>query len=241
MTPHNSGGERHDGVPIRDAACLILVDRSETQARLLMGRRHPAQVFLPDKWVFPGGRVEDDDRALAAMLAEASGILRASRFSSEAERTLVQIPFAVAAIRETFEETGHFLGQSTAEIIEGLPPAWKRIVELGLKPDFEKFRPLARAITPPGRPRRFDTWFFIADWHASNGLRGQPDGELLDLGWFTVRQVRGLDLPGITRLIVDDVATALEAVPSEGRPLIPFYFQDIDGYKRLLIDSSWPV
>ena len=242
MSAHGTGNEPDGGMPIRDAACLVLVDRSGAQPRLLMGRRHESQVFLPNKWVFPGGRVEEDDRALAMVLAENAGLVRATKNCGETECTSALVPFALTAIRETFEETGHFLGRATAVgAIEGLPPAWQRIIDLGLSPDFDSFQPLARAITPPGRPRRFDTWFFMAEWPPDTGVRGMSDGELLDVGWFTMTQVRDLDLPIITRYIVDDVATALEAKPPGDRPLIPFYFQDVDGYRRTLIDAVWPV
>jgi 8-oxo-dGTP pyrophosphatase MutT (NUDIX family) len=87
--------------PIRDAACLILVDRSEAEPRLLMGRRLATQVFLPNKWVFPGGRVEDDDRALAVQLA--ADVAAAANDTN-------RLAFALAAIRELFEEAGVVLG-----------------------------------------------------------------------------------------------------------------------------------
>ena len=241
MTASGSGDQDDGGTPVRDAACLILADRTQDEPRLLMGRRHASQVFLPNKWVFPGGRVEDDDRAFTALLAETSGLMRSANHSLEAKRGLIQLPFALTAIRETFEETGLFLGRTSAEVVTGLPPAWQKIIDLGLQPDFEGFRPLARAITPPGNPRRFDTWFFIANWHPDSGVIGQPDGELLDLGWFTLAEVRGLDLPNITRLIVDDVASLVDQAPAPASgTLIPFYFQDVDGYQRTLIDGRGP-
>src|SRR5690606_14681763 len=45
----------------RDAATLILIDRSEATPRVLVGRRHHGHVFTPNKIVFPGGRVDPDD------------------------------------------------------------------------------------------------------------------------------------------------------------------------------------
>ncbi|MFJ5487262.1 hypothetical protein ACIKTA_06345 [Hansschlegelia beijingensis] len=47
--------------PIRDAATLILLDRSASEPKVLMGRRHHAVRFMPGKYVFPGGRVEPED------------------------------------------------------------------------------------------------------------------------------------------------------------------------------------
>lgn len=235
MTSNTQNDYRAGNPPIRDAACLILVDRTEAEPRVLMGRRLPSQVFLPNKWVFPGGRVDDDDRMLGAMMAEGSGLARTGRDGDAA--------FALTAIREMFEETGLFAGRATTAGLDDdvalLPPAWRAIWELGLAPDFEHFRPLARAITPPGRPRRFDTWFFMCEWQADRSAAGQPDGELLDIGWFTVTEARALDLPLITRFIVDDVAMALGGEPdpwhTQEPPQIAFYYQETGAYQRVLV------
>jgi 8-oxo-dGTP pyrophosphatase MutT (NUDIX family) len=226
----DNGSHTDSDTPIRDAACLILIDRSEPEPRLLMGRRQATQVFLPNKWVFPGGRVDDEDRALAARLSEASG--------AQANATTL-VAFAIAALRETFEETGIVVA-SHMPPGDGLEAAWQVSSEGGKFPGSDGLKPLARAITPPGRPRRFDTWFFVKDWSRHRQAGGSPDGELLDLGWFTLAEVRALDLPIITRYIVDDVASVLATGGDTPSPLIPFYFQDVDGYRRTLIDASGP-
>lgn len=205
--------------PVREAACLVLIDRSEDEARLLMGRRLPSQVFLPNKWVFPGGRVDDADHARAAGCSgtTAAGIHDAAH-----------LPFLVAALRETYEEAGLAINNAQGASLT-LDQA-----------ELSNLIPLARAITPPGLRRRFDTWFYLADWDRNRLPSGTPDGELTDLGWFTIPEVRALDVPLITRLIVDDVAIAA-AGPRDSRPaLVPFYFQAVEGYKRTLISPSWP-
>ncbi|MEQ1651937.1 MAG: NUDIX hydrolase [Hyphomicrobium sp.] len=236
-----SNSAREDGAgdtPIRDAACLILIDRAGPAPRMLMGRRLPTQVFLPNKWVFPGGRVDDDDRALAAMLCNESGLQRAAQHAGLAAFQSTQAPFALTAIREMFEETGLFVGHAADEIVSGLPPAWQAIVDRGLQPDLDGFRTLARAITPPGLPRRFDTYFFMAEWAAERAPAGSPDGELLDLAWFTVEEARALDLAYITRLIVDDVAIVLDCDVDANLDKVPFYYQDVDVYRRVLVDAD---
>ena len=180
-----------------------------------MGRRLPTQIFLPNKWVFPGGRVDDADHTRAAHLSALDGT---------APYTAAHLPFVAAAVRETFEEAG----------IE--------IAAFDAGDAATALTPLARAITPPGLPRRFDTWFYIADWDCARLATGTPDGELLDLGWFTIDQIRDLDLPLITRLVVDDVAIVTAAAPDPRPALVPFYFQSVDGYRRTLISPSapWP-
>lgn len=205
--------------PMREAACLVLIDRSDSEPRLLMGRRLPTQVFLPNKWVFPGGRVDDADHARAAELGARS---------DTPAHDAAHLPFVVAAIRETYEEAGLAIkdmrARDTTEA-QGTPAA---------------LIPLARAITPPGQPRRFDTWFYLAEWRASHTATGTPDGELLDLTWFTLDEVRALDLSLITRLIVDDVALVASSAPDPRPAHVPFYFQAVDGYRRTLISPSWP-
>lgn len=186
---------------IRDAACVLVVDDDAGQLRLLLGQRRPDQVFMPDKWVFPGGRVDAADFG-----ANATAMLQ---FGSLALRH-----FANAAVRELKEETGFAAAPGSAVHLQ----------------------PLARAITPPGNPRRFDTWFFLAKRSAFAPDQSLADGELLNLGWFTLPETRRLDLPFITRLIVDDAEARLGA-PSEVPPSeVPFYFQNDQGYQRSLLD-----
>ncbi len=210
MTADEAPDGGDGATPVLNAACLILIDRSDAEARILMGRRLASQVFLPNKWVFPGGRVDKGDHERAA--ADAGG----------------HLPFILAAVRETYEEAGLC------------------IVDLSDDREFaalsDRVRPLARAITPPGFPRRFDTWFYVSDWDRKRTPTGTPDGELLDLDWFTLHEVATLNLPYITRLIVDDVAMVIAAGSAAGAPAVPFYFQAVDGYARTLINpnSPWP-
>jgi 8-oxo-dGTP pyrophosphatase MutT (NUDIX family) len=227
MTPIENT-DQSDAQPIRDAACLILVDRSEAEPRVLMGRRRTTQVFLPNKWVFPGGRVDDEDRVLAAQLAA-----QALEVAHEASR----LSFVLAAIRELFEEAGLLLDEPHSQRL-ALPSTWQQFARSGRMPATAHLTPLARAITPPGQPRRFDTWFFLAERSNVSRRTFEPDGELLDLAWFTLTEVRALDLPDITRLIVDDVASWLNLGPGTRTAHIPFYFQDFDGYTRTLIDAT---
>src|SRR3954468_6958448 len=96
----------HPAVQPRDAATLILVDRSSNPAKVLLGRRHDSHKFMPGKYVFPGGRVDPLDRRLAARAhldphVETRLLQKVQRPSPGSARALV-----MAAIRETFEETG---------------------------------------------------------------------------------------------------------------------------------------
>jgi 8-oxo-dGTP pyrophosphatase MutT (NUDIX family) len=217
-------------VPIRDAACVLVVDASGFEPKILMGRRRAEQVFLPNKWVFPGGRVEDDDRLLAQSFEEA--------FSPAGLAAEIK-PFALAAVRELFEETGLMVGRRGTPS-GPLGPAWQSFAASGCVPQPADLYPLARAITPPGRVRRFDTWFFLAGIDAVLNDSALPDGELLDLGWFTLPKARELDLPNITRLVLDDVAGVVgkaRAVTDAGEPL-PYYYSDGTAFRRDLISCK---
>jgi 8-oxo-dGTP pyrophosphatase MutT (NUDIX family) len=216
-------------VPIRDAACLLVADLSGAEPKLLMGRRHADQVFLPNKWVFPGGRVEEEDRHFAKQFV---GQFSPADLAEEIK------PFALAGIRELFEETGLLIGR------EGSPPAalpvWTSFAASGQIPAPANLVPFARAITPPGRVRRYDTWFFFAGLEAVSADRSMTDDELLDLGWFTVSQAAALDLPNITRLVLNDVAELLAGSPAlhDVAERIPFYYSTGSSFQRDLISCK---
>jgi 8-oxo-dGTP pyrophosphatase MutT (NUDIX family) len=134
---------------------------------------------------------------------------------------------ALAAIRETFEETGVIVGRtSTAQAPRStdLPPAWRAFHDAGFEPLLSELCFFARAITPPGRPRRYDTRFFCASANLIAAETGASDEELDRIGWFSLAETKDLDLPPITRVILEDLVDGLDA----GRlgPLphpVPFY------------------
>jgi 8-oxo-dGTP pyrophosphatase MutT (NUDIX family) len=214
-----------DQSTIRDAACVVVVDSSGCEPTLLMGRRHADQVFLPSKWVFPGGRVDADDRELAMRLTCAY---------SPSDLAPDIRPFALAAVRELGEETGLLIG--TNELFAcGWHHGWSAFAAAGYAPAPVQLLPLARAITLPGRVRRYDTWFFMARRQAISDTTTAADGELLDLDWFTLGQARKLDLPNITRLVLEDVAARLSGTPDLPVEKLPFYYSDACGFRRTLI------
>ena len=65
LAEHLTRTERDQSFPYlrpKDAATIILIDRSGAEPKVLMGRRHHGHKFMPGKFVFPGGRVEFEDR-----------------------------------------------------------------------------------------------------------------------------------------------------------------------------------
>jgi 8-oxo-dGTP pyrophosphatase MutT (NUDIX family) len=205
---HTKRDQSHPNVRPRDAATLILVDRSGAVPKVLLGRRHEGLKFMAGKFVFPGGRVEPADRLMptASPLdrhAEARLMRRVARPSSDKARAL-----ALAAIRETFEETGLLLGTRT-EAMPAVPDGpWAAFAKAGVLPDLSALHFIVRAITPPRRPRRFDARFFAADAtaiaHKVDGIVG-PDAELVELVWLPIAEAKQIDLPTITQVALDEL------------------------------------
>ena len=208
----------------KDAATIILIDRSVAQPKVLMGRRHEAHKFMPGKFVFPGGRVDVQDRYVPV----------AGRLDPNVEHRLMQRlrrpsrirarVLAVAAIREAFEETGLLLGTKVASAPK-LPDGWHAFADASVQPSLDELHFIARAVTPPGRPRRFDTRFFAADAraiaHRIEGIIG-PDAELVELTWVPIAAARKLDLPSITQIVLGDLETRIAGGFGHELP-VPYY------------------
>ena len=213
----------------RDAATLIIVRRERRSPRVLMGKRHADQAFMPNKFVFPGGRLDPADCRVEPIgdLDPAVRDKLLARMRGPATPTRAR-GLAMAAVRETFEEVGIIIGRAAGEPRpSSRSPAWRAFLDTGHRPDLSGMRLFARAITPPGRPRRFDTRFFIAEAGAAVNLdepvRAAPE-ELLDPYWVTIEEARALDLPSITREILRRLDEAL-AAPHPFDPALPISFQ----------------
>jgi 8-oxo-dGTP pyrophosphatase MutT (NUDIX family) len=209
----------------RDSATLILVDRSGGVPKVLLGRRHQRHRFLPGKFVFPGGRIEPADRLIAAAAAlheqHARKLMQRVRRPSLAKAAA----FALAAVRETYEETGIMVGVSTDGPMHVPPGPWQAFAKAGIAPDLSAVHFIARAITPPRRPLRFDSRFFTADVSAiarhDDGFVG-PDKELVELIWLPITQARELDMPGITAVVLEELQDRIVAGMSHDYP-VPLY------------------
>ena len=119
---------------------------------------------------------------------------------------------AIAAIRETFEETGLRLAASHAAPKRSRVQVWNEFGSLNCGPDLSKLDYIARAVTPPARTKRFNTRFFVADAETLEGdLKGS--GELLDLKWVTISQALDLDIPLITERVLGYADTFLKNKP----------------------------
>ncbi len=214
--------------PIRpkDAATLLVIRRDGPVPRVLMGRRVGGHAFMPDKWVFPGGRIHRSDFGVpvARELGHDAHAALARTCAPHRGRAL-----ALAAVRETFEETGLILGRPGGGRVSPKSD-WREFLATGHLPDLGGVEFVARAITPPARTRRFDARFFTVDAEYLVSLDPGPgSGELDEIAWFDWAAAAALDLPSITRAILDEVALRDREA---GRP-IPFHRFD-RGQHRLL-------
>ncbi|WP_139974366.1 MULTISPECIES: NUDIX hydrolase [Brucella/Ochrobactrum group] len=226
VRPPSSSARTAKALRPYDAASLLLVDRSGSKPRILMGRRHASLVFMPGKFVFPGGRADPIDGAIAATAElnenDVAKLLAGmgSRASLRRARAL-----GLCAVRETFEETGLRIGQTTSGPI-ALPMHrdWSAFLDNGMMPALDSLRYFARAVTPPDNVRRFDTRFFIVFRDQVPELDGQslvPSGELEDLDWVSIDQIDKLDVAHITQAILKEARVLLSNTKPELPPTLP--------------------
>lgn len=213
-------------VTVRDAATILLIrDPSGPEPRVLMGQRGTRAAFMPNKFVFPGGAVDPEDDAVPVLDAGREPDL--SRLAAAAPPARDRALFA-AAIRELWEETGLIIGTPGVwPAAEPVPETWRSFAASGHVPSAKGLSFVFRAITPKGRPRRFDARFFLAD---ANIVAGDPDDfsrasdELAHLQWVPLDRVQRLDLPFITQVVMAETAARL---PDLGPPTqVPFFRND---------------
>ena len=207
----------------RDAATLILLDRKGDDINVLMGRRHMRHAFMPGKFVFPGGRTDPADSRIpvaSGLHPEIESKIARGRTSATRARAI-----ALSAVRETYEEAGLLIGRPGSF---ATPKAdWRGFVEHGVAPSLEGLRFVARAITPPGRVRRFDTRFLAAyrEEVAVELAEGGPTDELEEIMWLPLEKAAEADIPAITRTILGDLSARLRDDPdlAPASP-VPFYY-----------------
>lgn len=199
-------------VRAKDAATLIIYRRRRGGLEVLMGQRHRKHKFLPQRYVFPGGRVDPLDSRVrsATPIREDVEELLTRRATPARARAL-----AAAAIRETFEEAGLVIGKPDPEPGRRAPANWQPFFDTGMAPCFENLTYVARAVTPPWRPMRFNARFFMVDHkHVAGELGG--DGELLDLTYVPIKDANDLELPLITTRVLDLVEDLALHPPGPG-------------------------
>ena len=211
----------------RDAATLILLRNSGASMDILMGRRSEKLAFMPGMFVFPGGRTERADLTAprTGALHEADGRRLVSGMGARGSLRRAEA-LAMAAIRETQEETGLLIGRNSQAQGNTGHASWRPFAQSGILPDLAAIRYLARAITPPGRVRRFDTRFFVADAdHVTNPseLIANPAEELEEVRWIAMADMEHVLMADITRTTLGILEDRLRADPDLSRDMpVPF-------------------
>ena len=201
----------------RNAATLIIVRRDRKTPQVLMGKRNSGHDFMPNLWVFPGGRIDRSD--FRAPFATDLKPEIAAKFEAHIPAARGRA-LALTAIRETWEEAGLLLAKDAPARRTSGP--WRDFVAQGVAPDLEGLEIVARAVTPPMLAKRFDTWFLMADAERLVSLERKPDcGELEEIAWVDFDEALALPLPMVTRTVIGEAVQRLED-PDRPRPFMRF-------------------
>jgi 8-oxo-dGTP pyrophosphatase MutT (NUDIX family) len=188
---------RPGSVRAKHAASLIVLrldhgasTSSAGEPNMLMGMRGARHRFMPNRLVFPGGRVDRVDLSAAWATPLSAHTERLLRKNANAR---LARGLAHAAARELLEETG---------------------LSLGAPPRLDRLHYLARAVTPPSSPIRFNARFFMVSYaHVTGSLGG--DGELDGLRFYAMSEALALDLALPTRRVLERLQLWLATTEAE--------------------------
>ncbi|MCB1386675.1 MAG: NUDIX domain-containing protein [Nitratireductor sp.] len=222
----------------KNAATIVLLRGRPGHEEIIMGRRNRNLKFMPGALVFPGGRVDPGDWRVPAadpLHADVRAKLLANMRGRSGERSAHGL--GIAAIRELYEETGFLIGRET-----GLVPGhrdWAAYAKRRMAPSLSGLRLLSRAITPPGMPRRFDTWFFVTrleDHHHEPDEGFVHSSELEELRWIAPEAAMGEDTREITRVMLVELMNRLREDPGLDPSFpAPCYITVRDRFHRTLL------
>lgn len=191
----------------KKAATLILWQGPRNNPRILMGQRAGRHDFMPDIYVFPGGRVDRGDSYVGFegdLTQRTETVLEAANTPRQARA------IALAAIRETWEETGLMLGKAKQMARNPRHESWQAFYDAGMTPDISGIEVIGRAKTPPHRHKRFDTWFFSKEANSEKLNDVSDSRELLNVGWFTLEQITDLPLHAATKTMLQVLSGFLQ-------------------------------
>ena len=223
-----------DKTKIRNAATVIVVRNKHKNPSVLMGQRGVNAAFMPSKFVFPGGAVDDQD--LSIDIKKSINEVCKNRLLKENENGSWS-GLVAAAIRELFEETGQIIGLEQ-EWLEA-PSSWEDFAKTGYVPDASHMFFVFRAITPLGRPRRFDARFFLIqaeELQTNLDDFSMASDELSHLQWIPLTDTKNFDLPFITQVVLAEIAGNLM---NSGPPArVPFFQNTTEKSHFVYIDED---
>ncbi len=202
----------------RDAATLIVWRSGAGGLEVLMGRRPRRAAFVPDFFVFPGGSLDPVDYAVRAATPLDHAFLGCMGVRGDRKRAEA---LAIAAVRETFEETGLLLAEA-GDIGAVVHRDWAYWKAHGLAPGLHHLNYFGRAITSPVSPIRFHARFFTA--HA-NTLQGKIVGsnELSELNFYPVDEaIKHMPILDVTEFMLKCLILHADA-PPRCKPRAPVF------------------
>ena len=210
--------ERHSGKPVtpKDAATLILVRHGPEGPAILMGQRSRRAKFVPGSFVFPGGRLDSHDWVAEPATPLSAPAAKMGLRGKAAKATAL----GMAAVRETFEETGLLLA-ADGDVGEADDDTWREMRALGRAPDLSRLTYIARAITSPYSPIRFHARFFMAIYRMEDGDLG-GSGELSDLQWIPLTRAADYAILDVTQFMLGEVRRRLDEPDAETVPLFAY-------------------
>ena len=207
-------------IKIKDAATIVIVRKQNNKYKILMGQRGKDAVFMPNKFVFPGGAYDKIDSLVPfskSLPDQEKNLLSVKSSMSKSES------LAATVIRELWEETGLKIANSynwNDLKING----WGDFSKNNIAPNASKLKFFFRAITPVGRPRRFDARFFICfaqDLMCNLDDFSNASSELNHLQWIELEKTDEFDLPIITRIVLKEVQDII--LYGSNKKGVPFY------------------
>ena len=223
-----------DKTKIRNAATVIVVRNKQDNPSVLMGQRGMNAAFMPSKFVFPGGAVDDQD--LSINIKNSINEVCKNRLLKENKNGSWNALVA-AAIRELFEETGQIIGLE--QKWPDAPGSWKDFAKTGYVPDASNMFFVFRAITPPGRPRRFDARFFLIqaeELQTNLDDFSMASDELSHLQWIPLTDTKNFDLPFITKVVLAEITGNLMNSGPPSR--VPFFQNTTEESHIFYIDEE---
>ena len=217
------GTRGHPRVRPKDASAIMVLDRSAGDIRVLVGKRSGRHAFMPDLYVFPGGRRDSVDNRLTPLRDYHPETFRMLRSSLREDNAARLRGLGICALRELFEETG--------------------LLDAGvsMNADLSALRYVARAITPPGAVRRYDTHFF-ACYCDEIGLSPDQFGdsnELSDVHFVPLTGDPSIKMPRITTMILGELHSFVTIEPSlRYGNAVPWYFNRRGQHVRVMIAES---
>jgi len=189
----------------RNAASLVLLKTSPNEKKVLLGKRSNKTRFMPGAWVFPGGVLDKNDFNISETTKLNDNIIKKLVVSNNVKTANA---LAIAAIRETVEETGLILGKKAKNVShinsEDINNGITIMSNKGLVPDLAKLVYLGRAITPTFSPIRFHARFFMADEKYMTG-KIKTTSELVEIKWIPLSKATKLPMADVTEFMINEL------------------------------------